>query len=382
MNVELVYGPLARELDPRALEVGAAPERRVAIAFRQRGLESVRSELAGLGSAALERSPTGRPFATLWIDREELFSAAGAEGPLAVFREAQKNLERPLSAPEIMGVINVTPDSFSDGGRFLDPSLAVAHGRQLALEGAHSLDIGGESTRPGAEPVPEHVELERVLPVVEGLAASTDAELSIDTSKAGVAKAALNAGATIVNDVTAGEGDPQMLDLVAERGCRFVLMHKRGAPKDMQDDPRYADATAEVTGYLRERTAACLQAGIEPSKIVLDPGIGFGKRLEHNLSLLRRLREVRSLGRPLLLGVSRKSFIGHIAGTETRDAWRTRESRRGPAAEREDRIGGTAAAVTACVWGGAELLRVHDVSVMAQAARVAYAVSSYEEGEV
>src|SRR5215211_3200715 len=194
-----------------------------------------------------------------------------------------------------MGVVNVTPDSFSDGGRFLDPGDAVAQGERLAAEGAEILDIGGESTRPGSDPVPAEEELRRVLPVIDGLAA-TGAQLSIDTSKTVVATAALDAGASYVNDVTAFRGDPELAGLVADRGVECCLMHMLGTPRTMQDDPRYEDVVADVKAFLEERLSAAVAAGVAEERVMLDPGIGFGKTLEHNLELLRRLGEIAAIG--------------------------------------------------------------------------------------
>ena len=266
---------------------------------------------------------------------------------------------RPL---RLMGVLNVTPDSFSDGGSWPTSALAVERGVILASQGADILDVGGESTRPGAESVAADEELRRVLPVVEGLARRVQVAISIDTTKADVARAALDAGATIVNDVSAGLLDPEMLPLVADRGATCVLMHRQGTPRDMQRAPVYADVVAEVAGFLRERAAAARARGIAAECIWVDPGIGFGKTLAHNLELLVRLREIAELGFPVCLGVSRKSFIASI------------ETEQGvPPSPPEARVGGTAAAVTLGVLGGATILRVHDVAVMAQAARVAQA---------
>ncbi|MGE0067498.1 MAG: dihydropteroate synthase, partial [Solirubrobacterales bacterium] len=217
-------------------------------------------------------------------------------------------------APRLMGVVNVTPDSFSDGGLFLDPDAAIAHGRELADQGAAILDVGGESTRPGSKPVPEAEELARVLPVVEALAGD-GATVSIDTSKSGVAAAALDAGAAIVNDVTALRGDSEMAELCAERGATVVLMHMRGDPRTMQDAPSYDDVVAEVTDFLSARLEVAVAAGIGPERIWLDPGIGFGKTAEHNLELLRRLPQLAELGRPLVVGTSRKSFLGKFDGS-------------------------------------------------------------------
>jgi len=280
----------------------------------------------------------------------------------------------PGGVPWIMGVLNATPDSFSDGGRYLDPGRAVAHGLAMLEDGADLLDVGGESTRPGAEPVAEAEELARVLPVVEGLrAAAPDARISIDTMKSGVARAALAAGATLVNDVSAGLADPDMLGVVAAHpGASIALMHRQGDSRTMQVDPRYGDPLAEVLRHLADRVAAAEAAGVPADRILVDPGIGFGKRLEHNLALLARLGELRALGRPILLGVSRKAFIAHITGAERPADYRGRTRSDAPA----DRIGGTAAAVAlAAAAGDADVLRVHDVRVMREAMLVARAIA-------
>jgi dihydropteroate synthase len=255
-----------------------------------------------------------------------------------------------------MGVVNVTPDSFSDGGMSHDPEAAIAHGRELAAAGAEILDVGGESTRPGAEAVPEGEELRRVVPVIQGLVAA-DGEVSVDTSKAAVAAAALDAGAGIVNDVTALRGDPEMAALCAERGATVVLMHMRGEPRTMQEDPRYDDVVAEVKAFLAERLQAATAAGIAEERVWLDPGIGFGKTAAHNMELLRRLGELRELGRPLVIGTSRKSFIGKVDGSAA-----------------GERLGGTIASSVLAAAEGAEVLRVHDVAEVRQALTVAAAI--------
>jgi dihydropteroate synthase len=255
----------------------------------------------------------------------------------------------------IMGVVNVTPDSFSDGGRFLDPQAAIAQGERLAAEGAAILDIGGESTRPGSEGVTAEEELRRVLPVVEGLS-STGAQISIDTSKAEVAAAALDAGASYVNDVTAFRGDPALASLVAERAVDCCLMHMLGTPRTMQDDPRYDDVVADVKAFLEQRLAFAVREGVPEQRVMLDPGIGFGKTVEHNLELLARLDEIAALGRPVVVGVSRKSFLGRITGRE-------------PA----DRAVATAAANVLALERGASVFRVHDVPETADALAVATA---------
>ena len=256
----------------------------------------------------------------------------------------------------LMGVVNVTPDSFSDGGLYLDPEAAIAHGRELAAAGAEILDVGGESTRPGAEPVAAEEEMRRVVPVIEGLR-DAGAEISVDTSKAPVAAAALEAGATIVNDVTALRGDPEMAALCAERGATVVLMHMLGEPRTMQDDPRYGDVVAEVKAFLAERLESAVVAGIPEEDVWLDPGIGFGKTGAHNMELLRRLGELRELGRPLVIGTSRKSFIGRVDGS-------------GPG----ERLGGTIASSVLAAAEGAAVLRVHDVAEVSQALAVTAAI--------
>jgi dihydropteroate synthase len=256
-----------------------------------------------------------------------------------------------------MGVVNVTPDSFSDGGLYLDADAAIRHGEELARDGADVLDVGGESTRPGAAPVDEGEEVARTEPVVRALAAAGH-EVSIDTSKLAVAEAALDAGATIVNDVTALRGDPEIGALCADRGAGLVLMHMQGDPRTMQESPTYDEVVDDVRAFLAERLEAALAAGVAEERIWLDPGIGFGKSLDHNLELLRRLGELRrALGRPLVVGASRKSFIGKIDGSEV-----------------GDRIGGTIAASVLAAADGADVLRVHDVAEVAQAARVAAAI--------
>ncbi len=255
----------------------------------------------------------------------------------------------------IMGVVNVTPDSFSDGGQHDDTDSAIAHARRLAAEGAAILDVGGESTRPGAEPVPAAEERRRVLPVIEAIA-GLGAQVSIDTMKLEVAEAAVDAGATYVNDVTAFRHDPDLAGLVADRGLDCCLMHMLGEPRTMQDDPRYDDVVDDVKAFLEERLAAAVAAGVPEERVHLDPGIGFGKTLEHNLQLLRRLDEIVAIGRPVVLGTSRKNFIGRLTG-------------RDPAA----RASGT---VATCVLGlerGATVFRVHDVAPVADGLAVAAA---------
>jgi dihydropteroate synthase len=260
-----------------------------------------------------------------------------------------------IPEPVVMGVVNVTPDSFSDGGVWLDPAAAIAHGRELVAQGADVLDVGGESTRPGAEPVGEAEELRRVLPVLQGLA-DVGARLSIDTSKAAVAAAAIDAGATLVNDVTALRRDPRMAALIAARGCDVCLMHMLGEPRTMQRDPRYDDVVDDVKAFLVARLAYAVAHGIGEQHVWLDPGIGFGKTIDHNLELLSRLDEIVALGRPLVVGTSRKSFLGAITG---RDAG--------------GRVAGTIATNVLALSRGASVFRVHDVAEARDALAVAAA---------
>lgn len=258
--------------------------------------------------------------------------------------------------PKLMGVVNVTPDSFSDGGLFLDAEAAIRQGEELARDGADILDVGGESTRPGAAEVDEVTERERTEPVVAELVAAGHT-VSIDTSKLSVAEAALDAGASIVNDVTALRADPEIGALCADRGVGLVLMHMQGDPRTMQANPVYDDVVDDVKAFLAERLEAATAAGVAEERVWLDPGIGFGKTLDHNLELLRRLGELRELGRPLVVGTSRKSFIGKIDGSEV-----------------GERLGGTIASSVIAAAEGADVLRVHDVAEAAQAAKVAGAI--------
>jgi dihydropteroate synthase len=268
-------------------------------------------------------------------------------------------LRQRFPAPAVMGVVNVTPDSFSDGGAFLDAGTAVAQGLQLAAEGADVLDVGGESTRPGSDPVPLEVELERVLPVIEGLAARTDVPISIDTVKAEVAARALRAGASFVNDVTALRHDPDMAGVVADAAVPVCLMHMLGEPKTMQEDPRYGDVVAEVAEFLAERTEFAAASGIARDQICIDPGIGFGKTLEHNLALLRHLDRLAAIGPPVLVGASRKSFLGRLTGE--------------PQERRE--FAGVAVHLDA-MRRGAWMVRVHEVKPTRDAFAVAAAIEA------
>jgi len=262
---------------------------------------------------------------------------------------------------QIMGVLNVTPDSFSDGGRFLELQAALAHGRELADQGADIIDVGGESTRPGAGQVPAALERERVVPVLRGLrAAGLGAALSVDTSKVEVAEPAIAAGASLVNDVTAFRADPSMAGLVADRGVRCCLMHMRGTPASMQESPRYDDVVDEVKAFLEERLSFAVGEGVKEERILLDPGIGFGKTGAHNLELLARLDELLVFGRPLVIGTSRKSFLGQLAGGA------------GPL----ERLPGTIATNVMAFERGARVFRVHDVGPVREALVVVAATVS------
>jgi dihydropteroate synthase len=270
-----------------------------------------------------------------------------------------------LPLPCIMGVLKVTPDSFSDGGRYLETATAVAHGRRLAADGAGIIDIGGESTRPGAGSVSASLESSRVLPVVEELHGLVEVALSIDTSKADVARRALAAGATMVNDVSALRADSEMVDVVAEAGCAVCLMHMQGAPRTMQQEPSYDDVVGEVLAFLDERLAFAVAHGIREEQVLLDPGIGFGKTLEHNLLLIKHLDRFAALGRPLVLGTSRKRFLGAVLG-----------------AEPDQRTIGTVATTVIGLLKGAAIFRVHDVKPNVEALRVVQAVrAAGEPGE-
>ena len=257
----------------------------------------------------------------------------------------------------VMGIVNVTPDSFSGDGLGSDVQAAIAQGRRMVEEGADLLDIGGESTRPGSEPVSEEDELRRVLPVIEGLAATVNVPISVDTYKSAIARAGLAVGASIVNDSSGLHHDPAMAKAAAEAGAGVIIMHIQGTPRDMQKDPKYADVIGEISDYLAEGIATAEAAGLTRGQIVVDPGIGFGKTVEHNLEILRRLREFRSLGCPVLVGTSRKSTIGKILDL--------------PA---DQRVEGTSATVALAIAAGADIVRVHDVKEMARVARMTDAI--------
>lgn len=263
-----------------------------------------------------------------------------------------------LDRPVLMGIVNVTPDSFFDGGRFDDPQRAVAHAVRLVEEGADLLDIGAESTRPGALPVDEQEERRRLIPVVAALAKAVSVPISIDTSKAEVARAAIDAGAVMINDVTALRGDRAMVDVVAQTGAGLVLMHMQGIPETMQQAPHYDDVVGEIARFLAERARFAMDHGVAHDRIVLDPGIGFGKTLYHNLDLLANLHVIAQLGFPLLVGPSRKGFIGQLTHQSV-----------------EARAWGTAGVVALAVQQGANILRVHDVGPMKDVVSVAIAIA-------
>ncbi len=256
-----------------------------------------------------------------------------------------------------MGVVNVTPDSFYDGGFYFDPARAIERGLVLAAEGADIIDIGGESTKPGSQPVLPDEERKRILPVISALKGKTAALISIDTTKAEVAEAAIAAGASIVNDISAGRFDPRMFAIVSGSGAGLILMHMKGTPKTMQVNPYYEDVLAEVKAFLQERMEAAEASGIERDRLIVDPGIGFGKRLEDNLALLNNLDALAEFGRPVLAGISRKSFIGKILNLDP-----------------PERLEGTIAAAVMAILRGASLLRVHDIQAVKRAVAVAEAI--------
>ncbi|MBI2962363.1 MAG: dihydropteroate synthase [Deltaproteobacteria bacterium] len=303
---------------------------------------------------SLRRRPDGPVEALATPNPPRSLAGRPSLGPRRVGRGAAVSFAR-LRGPVILGVLNVTPDSFSDGGRFLDVDSAVAQAQRMADDGADWIDVGGESTRPGAEPIPEAEELRRVLPVVERIARLRP--VSIDTTKAAVAARALDAGAAIVNDVSGATADPRMLEVVAGRRAAIILMHRKGTPKTMERLARYRDVVGEVKRFLQRRIAAALDAGVAPQAIAVDPGIGFAKNLEHNLQLLARIGEIAALGVPVVVGVSRKRFLGRLLGQPP-----------------DQRLEGTIAASLLAVAGGARIVRVHDVAAVARALRVARAI--------
>ncbi|HSK83212.1 MAG TPA: dihydropteroate synthase [Rubrobacter sp.] len=265
----------------------------------------------------------------------------------------------PSPGPAVVGILNITPDSFSDGGEFLDPGAAAEHAATMLDEGADILDVGGESTRPGSDPVSQEEEIQRVIPVLERiLSVRPEAVISVDTYRSGTATAALEAGASLVNDVTALRGDPRIASVIQEAACPVILMHMQGEPKTMQKEPHYEDVVREVRDFLAERAEYAVAAGIRPENVILDPGIGFGKNLDHNLDLLRNLDAIVDLGFPVLIGASRKSFMEKITGVQ----------------EARDRVSGTVATTVLAYERGATFFRVHDVRANREALAVAEAV--------
>jgi dihydropteroate synthase len=270
-----------------------------------------------------------------------------SDSTAAIFKNQKKII--------VMGVVNTTPDSFSDGGLFLDPKKAIDHALRLIDEGADVIDIGGESTRPGSEPVEVHEELARVIPVIEALSKLRDVPISIDTCKIEVARQALDTGATVVNDISGLTAEPALGSLVARFGAGIILMHKRGTPKEMQQNTHYENLIDEISMFLENAIGRAINSGIDSNKIMIDPGIGFGKDLRGNISILNSVGEFRKLGKPVLIGASRKSFIGNITGALV-----------------TDRLYGSVAAAVAAVLNGADAVRVHDVKETRQAVDVAY----------
>ncbi len=268
-----------------------------------------------------------------------------------------------VPVPSVMGILNVTPDSFSDGGRFDRPGTALRQALQLAEDGAAIIDVGGESTRPGADGVSEQQELDRVIPVIEAIRAETDVPISVDTSKARVMRAAVDAGAAMINDVCALQGDGAV-QAAADLGVAICLMHMQGEPRTMQLDPRYGDVVADVAAFLDNRVAACVEAGIDPERIVIDPGFGFGKTHDHNVELLANLRQLRVRGCPVLVGVSRKSTLGELTGREV-----------------GQRLPASVAAAAIAVLNGAAIVRAHDVPATVDALKIAQAVNDVSRDE-
>jgi dihydropteroate synthase len=303
-----------------------------------------------------------------WMNEGGEARAALAQAVSAIRRALEKDFAVPCrdrelrlgGMPLIMGILNVTPDSFSDGGKYISVEAAVRRGLEMAEEGADIIDVGGESTRPGSLPVPSDEEIGRVAPVIRELAGKTEAILSVDTTKAAVARAAIDAGARIVNDTSALADDPGMANVVGGSGCAVVLMHRRGTPATMQRSPHYDSLFDEILDELSERMDAAVRAGIPSARILVDPGVGFGKRFEDNLALHRHLPDLRNLGRPVVFGPSRKAFLGRITGKEA-----------------PGRVFGTAASVALAAALGAHVLRVHDVKEMKEVVQV---VSAVREG--
>ena len=301
-----------------------------------------------------------QPFGLGRLADELLDLLRPGDAPVLRWHGGEVPLDR---RPLVMGVLNVTPDSFSDGGEHFDPGAALDRALEMVEQGADILDVGGESSRPGADPVPEQEELRRILPVIEHLAPRVRVPVSVDTYKASVARRAVEAGAAVVNDISGLRMDPAMAPTVAELGCTVVVMHMRGTPRTMQTDTRYDDLMGEIFEALEGSVGAALEAGVPRERVWIDPGIGFGKSPEGNLVILRRLGELRSLGCPILVGASRKSFIGRALGID----------------DPKDRLEGSLAAAVLAVWNGARVVRVHDVRETRRAVDLAWAVARAQE---
>ena len=325
-------------------------------------------EVAERSGASVQRSLIGLSelFQRDWANALEISAAVDA---LTAPRPRFAGL--PLDQPRIMGIVNVTPDSFSDGGQHADTARAIAHGLKLVIEGADILDIGGESTRPGATPVPLAEELRRVIPVIEGLRGKTGKLISVDTRKAEVMRAAAKAGADILNDVSALTHDPAALDAAAATGLPVILMHAQGVPATMNDAPVYGDLVLDVYDYLEGRVAACEAAGIPRAKLCVDPGIGFGKHLHHNVSMMASLSILHGLGVPILLGASRKKMIGQLSVLASAEAGRPAGSQTpGDVPDAKDRLPGSLASALVGAAQGVQIMRVHDVAATKQALEV------------
>ncbi len=288
--------------------------------------------------------------------RSETFASSGQKLNVMKLQYVNKSLN-PGEGTIVCGILNLTPDSFSDGGIYYDRKKAVDRIKQMIDEGAGMIDIGGESSRPGAMPVPLEEERRRVLPVLEEIAGKIDVPVSIDTCKSRIAREALQTGADIVNDITSLRGDPDMGNVIAESGAGLILMHMQGKPRNMQENPYYKDVVSDIIEFLRDAVGRAASFGINTEKTIVDPGIGFGKRTEHNLEIIKRLPEMKSLGRPVLIGVSRKSVIGNVLNLSV-----------------NERIEGTAALVACVILKGADIVRVHDVKQMYRVARMVNAV--------
>jgi dihydropteroate synthase len=361
-DVDARLGLLACSLEARVQRHGSAPQPKEELArllFAPAAVPAVELELLRHASGT-ELVLAGAGLARLTIEPAHLLELGGRSPAARCLAAALMAASSPPGPPRLMGIVNVTPDSFSDGGSWFDERRAIEHGLRMLSEGADIVDVGGESSRPGSQPIPAEVEIERVLPVIAALARDGRAAVSVDTTKASVARAALEAGASVVNDVSAGQNEPELLAGVAEHGAGLILMHMQGTPHDMQRAPYYQDVVRQVVAHLRARAHAAWQAGVDPARIALDPGLGFGKTLEHNLALVRALPELRSLGFPLCLGASRKSFLGRLSGEER------------PAA----RAAETLAAVALGAFLGAEIHRVHEVAPARAALSVAHALAA------